>query len=62
MKRDGRWSGTAETAEQDIGSTETDEDIFQQAHHNRAPKITVGDFRAAKSALAAINAIGETGP
>lgn len=41
----------AATAEQDIGESETDEDIFQQATHNRAPQITVGHFRRALAAL-----------
>lgn len=40
------------TAEHDIGSTETDADIFQQmGQYNRAPKITVGDMRRALAAL-----------
>lgn len=43
----------AKAAEHDIGSTETDADIFQQmGEYNRAPKITVGDMRRARSALA----------
>lgn len=43
----------AKAAEHDIGSTETDADIFQQmGQYNRAPKITVGDMRRARSALA----------
>lgn len=43
----------AKAAEHDIGSTETDADIFQQmGQYNRAPKITVGDMRRAHSALA----------
>jgi len=42
----------AAVAECDIGSTETDEDIFQPIHnYNRAPRITVGHMRAALSSL-----------
>lgn len=41
----------AATAEVDIGLTDADDDIFQQSRHNRAPKITVGDFRRARRAL-----------
>lgn len=49
----------AATAEVDIGESETDEDIFQQASHNRAPKITVGDFRRAAKALPSPTKQGE---
>lgn len=43
----------AKAAEHDIGSTETDADIFQQmGQYNRAPKITVGDMRRVRAALA----------
>jgi len=39
-------------AEHDIGSDETDADIFQQpGHYHRAPRITVGDMRRARSVL-----------
>lgn len=42
----------AAVAECDIGSTETDEDIFQPMRdYNHAPRITVGHMRAAKAAL-----------
>lgn len=47
----------AATAGVDIGSTETDEDTFQPLHHNRAPTITVGDFRRALSALSKLESL-----
>jgi hypothetical protein len=44
----------AQTAEHDIGSDETEADIFQQCQHNRAPKITVGHFRRARAVYEAL--------
>lgn len=42
----------AAVASVDIGSDETDEDIFQQpGHYHRAPRITVGNMRRARTAL-----------
>lgn len=42
----------AAVANVDIGSDETDEDIFQQpGYYHRAPRITVGDMRRARAAL-----------
>lgn len=34
-----------QTAINDIGQDEIDEDIFQPIHHHRAPQLTVGNFR-----------------
>ena len=44
-------------AESDIGSDETDRDLFRpMMQHNEAPHIRVGDLRRARVALATINA------
>ena len=42
-----------EVEKHDIGSDETDEDQFQpsQWNYNKAPKLTIGDFRRARAAL-----------
>lgn len=48
----------AAVAERDIGSDETDQDIYRPANFNHAPKLTVGAFRRALAALA--KAKGET--
>lgn len=38
-------------AERDIGDDETDADFFRpMSNHNRAPRLTVGDFRRARTA------------
>lgn len=43
----------AAVAENDIGEDETDQDLFRPMdRHNRAPRLTVGDLRAAQAALA----------
>lgn len=42
----------AECAEHDIGQSEDDADTFRNSTHNRAPKITVGDLRRARAAIA----------
>lgn len=41
----------AKVFEHDIGSDEADADLFQVINNNRAPKLTVGDFRRAYNAL-----------
>jgi hypothetical protein len=41
----------ATVADRDIGSDETDKDIYRPANFNHAPKLTVGDLRAASSVL-----------
>lgn len=41
----------AKVFEHDIGSDEADADLFQVINNNRAPKLTVGDFRLAYGAL-----------
>ena len=44
-------------AESDIGSDESDRDLFRpMMQHNEAPHIRVGDLRRARTALATINA------
>jgi hypothetical protein len=44
-------------AESDIGSDESDRDLFRpMMQHNEAPHIRVGDLRRARAALATINA------
>lgn len=44
----------AAVAERDIGTDETDGDLFRSANkHNRAPLLTVGDLRRAAAALSA---------
>lgn len=43
----------AATAENDIGETEDDKDLFwPTTQYNRSPPITVGDLRKARAALA----------
>ena len=37
----------AEVYRHDIGTDETDADLFQVNNNNRAPKLTVGDFKRA---------------
>lgn len=44
----------AACAEHDIGDTEDDADTFRNSTHNRAPKITVGDLRRARAAIAEV--------
>lgn len=43
----------AAVAAADIGSDEADGDLFSPINHNRAPRLTVGDFRRALAALSA---------
>jgi hypothetical protein len=47
----------AMVAERDIGSDETDEDIYRPANFNHAPKLTVGDIR--RALIAHAKAVGE---